>query len=222
MINFDLEGLKALVWHYATQEGIITPKTWEIIISEASGGTHIPGDKFMADAKKVKLGLNIKSSNKKFTKGYTQTFDLVQCRCPLDKTDNIGVEIIKTLVDKREQSFEEFNLDTMLDVVIIHNRIGDDYNVRLFVNEQPKYENFDFEWHGGHGYLNPDKTKKNWKSKWKMKRNKGNEGGWQTCLFIKHVFDYRNCVANFSVKCDNKYNISVEEVKRKYAKLQKK
>ena len=55
MINFDLEGLKALVWHYATQEGIITPKTWEIIISEASGGTHIPGDKFMADAKRLNL-----------------------------------------------------------------------------------------------------------------------------------------------------------------------
>lgn len=198
------------MWHYGTREGIITPDTWEKIICKASGGTHIPGDVFMADGVKDKSGLNVKTLLKKFTKGYIQTCDYVQCRCPL-KTADIPAGIIKTLVDKREESFREFGLDQMLDVIIIHNRIGNDYNVRLFVKEQPKYENLNFEWDGGRGYLNPDKSKKNWKGGWTMKRNDGNQGGWQTCLSIKQVFDSRNCTVEFTERCDDDSDISMEE-----------
>jgi len=221
MINFDIEGLKSLVYVYGSMEGIITPDSWEKIICKSVNGTHIPGDNFMADGSKNNYGLNAKSIFKNFTKGYIQTSSFVQCRCPLDdETDFIGTKIIDTLIQKREASFQKFNLDKMLDVIIIHNIINDDYNVRLFVQEQPKYENFDFEWYGGHGYLNPNKSKKSWKKDWKIKRISGNASAFQTCLFIKQVFDSRDCIANFTVKCDNNYDVSIEEAKEMYAKVQ--
>lgn len=216
MNYFDIDGLKALVYVYGTQEGIITPDTWEKIICKSIEGNHIPGDIFMADGMKDTTGLNIKSLLKNYTKGSIQTCSFVQCRCPLDETGNIGEGIIKTLVSKREESFSEFDLDKMLDVIIIHNRIGDNYNVRVFVENQSQYENLDLEWHGGQGYLNPDKSKKNWKKDWKMKRIAGNASAFHTCLYIKKVFNVDQCVANFSVKCDNNYDISLEEAKKRY------
>ena len=217
-MNFDIEGLKSLVFVYGTQEGIITPDTWEKIICKSVSGTHIPGDIFMSDGMKSNAGLNIKSILKNFTKGDIQTCSFVQCRCPLDESSNIGNGIIDTLVEKREESFEQFNLNQMMDVIIIHNRLGDDYNVRVFSFEQCKYENLDLEWHGGHGYLNPDKTNKNWEKDWKMKRVPGNASAFQTCLYIKKVFDVKDCIANFTVKCDNNYDVSIEEAKERYRK----
>lgn len=216
-MNFDIEGLKSLVWHYGAREGIITPDTWEKIICKAVGGTHIPGDVFMADGYKDKVGLNIKTLLKKFNKSSIQTCSYVQCRCPLDKSVEIGAGIIETLVDKREKSFKEFGLDQMMDVVVIHNRIGDDYNVRLFVKEQLKYENLDFEWHNGCGYLNPDKSKKTWKGTWKLKRNGGNKGGWQTCLYVKEIFDSGKCLVEFTEKSADSFDISIEDAKKKRA-----
>ena len=61
MIDFDVYGLESLVWVYATQEGIITPNTWEKIISKSVYGGHIPGDVFMADGRKNQFGMNIKN-----------------------------------------------------------------------------------------------------------------------------------------------------------------
>ena len=153
MINFDIEGLQSLVWHYAGVEGIITPTTWETIICKSVGGEHIPGDKFMSDGILPPHGLSMKSRILKFTKGKMQTVDFVQCRCPLNEDEDIGSQIIETLVKKREESFNEFNLDTMLDVSILHNRSGDDYNVRVFVEEQDKYEDLNLIWKNSCGYL---------------------------------------------------------------------
>lgn len=221
MIDFDLEGLKSLVYVHGSREKIIIPDTWEKIICMAANGTHIPGDKFMADVSKNKSGLSVKSIFKNHTKGYKQTCSFVQCRCPLDtETDFIGDKIIDTLVQKREASFLEFNLNKMLDVVIIHNIIDNNYNVRLFVEEQPRYEDFDFEWHGGRGYLNPNKSKKRWEGNWKMKRIEATSKYGQTCLNIKNVFDSRDCIANFTVKCDNNHYVSMEEAKKIYAEAQ--
>jgi hypothetical protein len=221
MIDFDIEGLKSLVYVYGSRERIITPDSWEKIICKSVNGTHIPGDIFMADGTKNNYGLNQKSIFKNFTKGHIQTSSFVQCRCPLDnETGFIGTKIIDTLVEKREASFQEFNLDKMLDVFVIHNRTDSNYNVRLFVQEQPKYEDFDFEWHDGYAYLNPDKSKKRWEGGWKMKRIKGNATYGQSCLLIKQVFDSRNCIADFTVKCDNNHDISIEEAKEIYAKAQ--
>jgi len=216
-MNFDIEGLKSLVYVYGTQEGIITPDTWEKIICKSVGGTHIPGDIFMSDGRKDGSGLNVKSLLKNHTKGNVQTCSFVQCRCPLDESSNIGKGVIKTLVDKRQESFNEFGINEMLDIIIIHNRVGDVYNVRIFAENQTKYENLDLEWYGGHGYLNPDKSNKNWKKDWKIKRVAGNASAFHTCLYIKQVFDVRKCIANFSVRCDNNYDISMEDAKKRYA-----
>ena len=216
-VNFDVEGLKSLVYVYSTQEGIITCDTWEKIICKSVGGTHIPGDIFMSDGVKDTTGVNVKSILKKHTKGNIQTCSFVQCRCPLNETTNIGEGIIKTLVNKRQECFNEFGLDQMVDVIIIHNRIGDNYNVRVFAEKQTEYEKLDLEWYGGNGYINPDKSKKKWEEDWKLKRNPGNASGFQTCLFIKKVFDVNQCIANFTVKCDNNYDISMEDAKKRYA-----
>ncbi len=220
MIDFDVDGLESLVWVYGTQEGIITPITWEKIISKSVYGEHIPGDVFMADGKKNNFGLNIKSLLKSFTKGDVQTCSFVQCRCPLDENENIGKGVIKTLVEKREESFKEFNLDTMIDVIILHNRSGEDYNVRVFVEKQDEYENLNFSWYDSRAYLNPNKTNNNWEKNWKLKRIPGNASAFQTCVNVKKTFNINECIANFTVKCYDNYDVTIEEAKRRYAEVQ--
>ena len=221
-MNFDIEGLKALTWVYAQREGIITPDTWEKIISKSTGGEHIPGDVYMADGYSKSEGQNDKSVLKKFTKGDKQTISFVQCRCPLDESGDIGKGVIKTLVDKRKESFKDFKLNRMMDVIIVHYRDGENYNVRVFCYEQPKYEDKNYEWHDGKAYLNPDKSKKNWKETWKIKRVSGDDSAFQTCVLIKKTFNKSDAIADFTVKCDNNYDVDMEEVKREYAKAQSK
>lgn len=221
-MNFDIEGLEALTWFYAQREGIIIPDTWEKIISKSTGGIHIPGDVYMSDGKVGNFGQNDKSVLNNFTKGDKQTISFVQCRCPLDETSNIGEGVIKTLVNKREESFKEFGLTKMMDVIIIHNRDGENYNVRVFCSEQPKYENIEYEWHGGHAYINPDKSKGGWRKNWKIKRVSGDDSAFQTCVLIKKTFNKSDAIANFTVKCDNNHDIDMEEAKRQYAKIQQK
>ena len=221
-MNFDIEGLKALTWVYAQREGIITPDTWEKIISKSTGGEHIPGDVYMADGYSKSEGQNDKSVLKKFTKGDKQTISFVQCRCPLDESGDIGKGVIKTLVDKRKESFKDFKLNRMMDVIIVHYRDGENYNVRVFCYEQPKYEDKKYEWHDGKAYLNPDKSKKNWKETWKIKRVSGDDSAFQTCVLIKKTFNKSDAIADFTVKCDNNYDVDMEEVKREYAKAQSK
>jgi len=221
-MKFDIEGLKALTWFYAQREGVITPDTWEKIISKSTGGEHIPGDVYMSDGKVDTFGQNDKSVLKKFTKGNKQTISFVQCRCPLDESSNIGEGVIKTLVDKREESFKEFGLNKMMDVIIVHNRDGEDYNVRVFCYEQPKYEEIEYEWHGGHAYVNPDKSKNGWEKDWKIKRVSGDDSAFQTCVLIKKTFDKSDAIADFTVKCYDNYDVDMEEAKREYAKVQQK
>lgn len=218
-MKFDIEGLKALTWFYAQREGVITAGTWEKIISKSTGGEHIPGDVYMSDGKVDNFGQNDKSVLKNFTKGDKQTISFVQCRCPLNESGNIGEGVIKTLVDKREESFKEFGINKMMDIVIVHNRDGENYNVRVFCYEQPKYEDIEYEWHGGHAYVNPDKSKKGWEKDWKIKRVSGDASAFQTCVLIKKTFNKSDAIADFSVKCDNNYDIDIEEVKREYAKV---
>ena len=217
-MKFDIEGMKALTWFYAKREGIITPGTWEKIISKSTGGKHIPGDVYMADGVVDKFGQNDKSVNREFTKGDKQTISFVQCRCPLDENSDIGKGVIKTLVDKREESFGDFKLDKMIDVIVIHNRDGKNYNVRVFSYEQPKYEDIDYEWYGGYAYLNPDKSKKSWKKDWKIRRISGDGSAFQTCVFIKKTFNKFDAIVDFTLKCDNNYDVDMEDAKKEYAK----
>ena len=140
-----------------------------------------------------------------------QTVDFIQCRCPLNENEDIGSQIIETLVKKREESFREFNLDNMMDVSILHNRSGDDYNVRVFAEEQDRYEDLNLIWKNSCGYLDSHKS-------WKLKRMEGNDKTFHTCLMVKKVFDVTKCVANFTLKSVNRYDIPMEEAKEKYAK----
>jgi hypothetical protein len=219
-LKIDLEGLKSLVWIYGGREGVITPKTWELIISKVLYGTHVPGDIFMADVYKDDYGFSVKTTKRLFTKNDNQTVEYIQCRCPVKGDKNIGDEVVKTLVNKREESFEEFGLNTMFDVLIIHNRIGNKYNVRMFINEQPKYENMDIEWIGSCGYVNVDKSKKGWKTKWELKRKDGDDVSRQTCLFIKKVYNVSKCFAEFTVECEDEYDVDMEYAKKKYSEAQ--
>ena len=209
-----------MTWFYAQREGIITPDTWEKIIAKSTGGEHITGDVYMADGYSKSEGQNDKSVLKKFTKGDKQTISFVQCRCPLDESGDIGKGVIKTLVDKREESFKDFKLNRMMDVIIVHYRDGKNYNVRVFCYEQPKYEDKKYEWNDGKAYLNPDKSKKNWKETWKIKRVSGDDSAFQTCVLIKKTFNKSDAIADFTVKCDNNYDVDMEEAKKEYAKAQ--
>jgi len=194
-INYKL--LKALILHNTLKNNIIDCKDWEKIISRSCGGTWIPGDKYMADAIKDNYGLNIKSVFRNYNKRqHTQVLDYIQCRVPIaneyNLTDNeIGEEIIKTLVSKREESLNDLNLEKMIDVIIVHNRQDDYYNTRIFFDWHPCYENYTYYWIDQCGYL-PGK------SKWKLKRNPS-DGYGQTRLSIKNDFSLSDCDFDFKL-----------------------
>jgi hypothetical protein len=203
MISLDKEALKAYVWHYSQREGIIQPETWEKIICQSvEGGEWIGGDIYMADGKTLISGLNIKSVLKAFTKGEQQTVNVIQCRCPLE-------DVIKTLVDKRNASLKDFDLKNMVDVDIIHNRIGDDYNYRVFIKQQPKYEDENFTWKNGCAYKENSKQ-------WKIKRNASDASAFQTCVLIKKEYQKSEAVVSDSVKSIDNYAITADEVKELY------
>lgn len=198
-LGVDFKLLKALILHYTKQEGVIKWQTWEKIIARACDGVWIPGDKYMADAVKNQYGLNIKSVLRDYTKRqHVQTLDYVQCRVPIvnefNLTDQeIGEEIIKTLVAKREESFNDLNVSEMIDVIIIHNRQDDYYNVRIFFSNQPHYESYTYDWKDQCGYIIGE-------DKWKLKRNPSDEYG-QTRLSIKNSFSLSDCDVDFSLYC---------------------
>ena len=210
MISIDGDALEAFVWYYSEREGIIQPETWEKIICQSTeNGEWIGGDTYMADGRTDKYGLNIKSVLKDFTKGDIQTVSVIQCRCPLPEGVDIGKGTIQTLVDKRNESLQDFNLEEMLDVDIIHNRKDGEYNYRVFVTEQPKYENKTFVWKDGCAHESGSKQ-------WKIKRNDSNASAFQTCVLIKKCYNKNDSLFSGSVKSNDNYHISVEDVKKLY------
>jgi len=58
------------------------------------------------------------------------------------------------------------------------------------------------------------------KKTWKIKRVSGNASAFQTCVYVKKTFDANKCVANFTVKCYDNYEVSIQEAKEKYDKVQ--
>lgn len=217
--HFDLEGFTALVWKYANLQGIITPISWEKIISKSFGGIHIPGDKYMADGKKDNNGINIKSLKIPFNKGKSHTLKYVGFRCPLsnEKSDQIGKGVIKTFVGKRDESFKDHNLDIMYDAIVIHNRSDDDkYRAKLFVFPQEHYEKHDYKWNGNLAYLNTNKNDKNWSKDWKLKRCYGNSSYGQSCVLVRKKFNYNHTLADIVVQCDEFKDIDMEEAKKEY------
>jgi hypothetical protein len=218
MLEFDLYGLESLVHYYSEKDpkGIVSEKLWEIIISQAVNGIHVPGDKFMADVVKDNIGLNIKTLKKKINKGNFQTLQFVQCRCPINDNIKISKGVIDTLVNKRKESFSQFNLDKMLDVIVIHNRVGEFYNIKLFVYRQPQYENLDLIWVNNYAYLNPDLSKKRWSNDWMIKRNPGDSVSHQTCVFVRKKFDFSDCLASITIKNNPLGYIDLDNAKKIY------
>lgn len=214
-MNIESLILEARVWKELSSTGKkkIHSDTWETLICEALGGTHIPGDIFMADGYVDDVGLNIKSINKPFTKKQQQTCDYIQCRCPLDDESNIGPGVISTLVTKREESFGKYNLKTMKDVFILHYRGEESYNVRVFIENQPEYESHDLRWVGNKAYIG------NEVKQWKMKRNYGNDSSRQTCLLIKKTFDHSECTVDFSISLNDIITPSLDEILEEYRQL---
>lgn len=226
-VNFKL--LKALILYYTKKENIINYKTWEKIITRSCNGFWIDSDKYMADGIKKQYGLNIKSILRHYNKKQdNQILDYVQCRVPITNEFNltdkeIGNKIIKTLVSKREESFNDLNLSEMVDVIIVHNRQDDYYNVRIFFSRQPQYELYSYEWKNNCGYiLGCDK--------WKFKRNPSDEYG-QTRLSIKNSFCLSDCDVDFSLYCPivndptdeeliTQYEEYVTQIQRKHEEIQ--
>ena len=68
--------------------------------------------------------------------------------------------------------------------------------------------------------MNPDKSKKKWEETWKIKRIPGDDSAFQTCVFIKKTFNKSNAIADFTVKCDNNYDVDMEKAKKEYAEAQ--
>lgn len=151
----------------------------------------------MCDAVVNDFGLNIKTLKKKFTKGNIQTVDFIQCRCPIQNENSLtdeelGKKVIETLVHKREESLRKFNLNSILDFTVIHHIDNGIYNVRVFCENHPFYENYQLYWKNGLAYKYSDK-------RWTMKRQSGDAGGFQTCVLIKKEFDKKDCILDLKV-----------------------
>jgi len=210
MISIDGDALESLVWYYSEREGIIQPETWEKIICQSTkDGEWIGGDTYMADGKTLYCGLNIKSILKKFTKGNIQTISVIQCRCPLDENIDVGKGTIDTLTEKKNESLKKFNLKSMVDIDIIHYRDENNYNYRVFVTEHPDYDKEEYIWKDNAAYMVGNK-------KWKIKRNDANSSAFQTCVLIKKCYDVKTCAFKGTIKSNNNYSISTEDVKKLY------
>jgi len=212
--DFNLNAFEAMVWDYASQQGIINYETWEKIVCESCKGTWINGDKYMADGSKDNLGLNIKSVKKIPIAREEQVISFIQCRSPIDGEDamndvEIGENIIETLVKKKQDSFDDLNLNKMIDVLIVHDRDGDYYHTRVFCYEQSKYEDLDLVWKNGVGTLNGEKS-------WLMKRNTGSASAFQTCLMIKKSYKKIDCIVDLKVYAPNVALVNAEESIQKY------
>jgi hypothetical protein len=119
MYEFNDFTFKCCVWYYAKRLGVIDALTWEIIIAKATNSQWVAGDHFMADVVNPEYLCNVKSLKEKFNKGDKQTLTYVQCRAPISNdrslTDNeLGSEIISTLIKKKQESFEQFSCNVKL------------------------------------------------------------------------------------------------------------
>lgn len=217
--QFNFRLFKALVWHCAKIQGTISPETWEIIVAFCFDGTWVGGNKYMADAfvKSLKAGLTIKSVKKQFTKGPLQTIDCVEARIPIDDEELLsdeekGKKAIENFVKKREESFKVFGLETMYKVLIVHHRDGDDYYARLFLEEQPKYEDMDLVWENGVAKLRGSKKK----DPWTVKRNDGNDSGFQTCFWSKKRYDKNDALADIKVNAPFEFELDPDKIMKEY------
>jgi len=209
----DRHAFEALVFYYASREETITPTQWELIISDACGGVHIPGDVYMADGKVGTVGLNIKSITSARPKGNLTTKDYIQSRIPIQNEatmsdSEIGEFSITTLVQKRNESFKDLDLDRMVDMVVIHKREGDVYNASLFMMEHPDYSSLELNWVNGKGYT-PHNPKQ-----WKLHRVPSYGSAYQNCLKVKKEYRMDSAVASVSLRVGDPGKVSVEEAKR--------
>lgn len=221
MLVFDEEKLFILIWDYGRQQGTISPETWEKIISESVGGQWIGGDKYMADAVCDEYGMNIKAIKKSIAKGHKQVIEFIQSRIPIEDEhllteEEKGTVTIKTLVQKREDSINDFNLTDIYDIVIIHYREGDDYHVRIFCDKQMDYDKLDLNWSKGVGRLKGSSEK----DPWIMKRNSGSSTAYQNCVSIKKTYLTSKSIFDMKIKTPYVGDVNFEDSKRRYERYQ--
>lgn len=157
----DSQLLMTGVYH-ALKCNSLNGENWEAIICDAMGGTHIPGDVYLADGVLDNSVLNIKSLHMKpvvlkTKKGrdfisdpdrFSRRPEIVQRRIGLiennDQTDNptdVMQETVENFKHFEKQSFDAFGCDNTLDVVILHGKdyTGNFYyvDVYLFDHEHP-------------------------------------------------------------------------------------
>lgn len=214
MYEFNTELFKKCVWYYAKRQSIITPITWEQIIGRCTNSEWIPGDHFMADVVNPQYLSNIKSLKKKFAKSDKQTLQFVQCRSPISNDRNISDEdlgkiIIQILVNKKEESFDQFSCNLMKDFVIQHYRDNDKYFARVYCYNHPDYNSYDLKWCNGEGRLNNQKS-------WFIKRNYSDASHGQNCTHIKKLFSNDCLITSIMVECLDEHNVPNETIELEY------
>lgn len=216
MYEFNNFIFKCCVWYYSKRLGVIDAITWEIIIAKSTNSQWVPGDHFMADVVNPEYLCNVKSLKKKFAKGDKQSLSYVQCRAPIsnDKSlpnDELGQKIIKTLVDKKNESFDQFSCHIMKDFLIQHYRENDKYYARVFYIDHPEFESYELEWNDGIGKFEDQKS-------WFIKRDYSDAKHGQNCIHIKKIFDKSMLIADVVVECPDEHNVSNEWIVEEYLK----
>lgn len=212
---FDKKQLEADIWYYSGLEGIIKPDTWENIIAHCVDGKVIRGDHFMADVYNTKYCFNIKSIKEQtISKTGNKTVEFVQCRTPIANdrliSDNeIGIQVIKTLNDKLQESLITFESEKMIDVIILHNRYINAYHASIYIMDHPDYSSYNLTWANGEASLDGEKS-------WLIKRRWSDDNHRQTCTSIKKKYYKEDMIANIIVESPDNHNISKELILNKY------
>ena len=216
MYEFNNFIFNCCVWYYAKRLGVIDALTWEIIIAKATNSQWVPGDHFMADVVNPEYLCNVKSLKKKFAKGDKQSLTYVQCRAPISKDrtlldDELGSQIILTLIQKKQESFDQFSCNIMKDFLIQHYRDGEKYFARVFLSDHPDFNNYELQWKDGEGKIESSKS-------WFIKRAYGDSKHGQNCVHIKKVFEKSTLIADIVVECPDEHNVSNELIVEEYLK----
>lgn len=217
MYEFNTELFKKCVWYYAKRQSVVTPTTWEEIIGRSTNSQWIPGDHFMADVVNPDYLSNVKSLKKKFSKSNKQTLSFVQCRAPISNDRNLtdeelGENIIQILINKRDESFEQFSCSNMKDFVIQHYREKNKYFARVFCYDHPDYKSYDLKWLNGQGKFEDQKS-------WFIKRDYSDAKHGQNCTHIKKVFTEDCLICDVMVECPDEHNVSNETIEQEYERF---
>jgi len=164
----DLDMLKARVF-FGLKNNSFSAENWEEVMCNALDAEHIPGDKYLADGVLNNAVLNIKTvkidpdelktkENRDFLshpEKFGRLQELVQRRVGLPDLNDmqadpklIGEKTIENFKAFEKESFDKFNCDHTLDVIVRHgvDKTLKNYIIDVYVSKHSHPDADELEW----------------------------------------------------------------------------